>query len=119
VSVPSHSAATTAELIAQLLERAARGEISRAALAAALDMFPRLFPTKPHGSRRIIGTQQLREKGITYALNHLRRLWLGGRFPRPFRLGEGQNGKLAWFEDEVDDYIARAAQKTALHDTAP
>src|SRR5262245_65802853 len=45
--------------------------------------------------------------GITYHINHLRRLWLSGRFPAPVKLGEGRMGKIAFVQSEIEGWIAR------------
>jgi predicted DNA-binding transcriptional regulator AlpA len=52
----------------------------------------------------------LRAKGVFYHPNHLRRLWERGDFPKPFKPSPRH---LAWFEDQIDAWLAEKARTTA------
>jgi Prophage CP4-57 regulatory protein (AlpA) len=41
------------------------------------------------------------EKGIPHGLDHLRRLWKAGKFPKPIQLF---GRKLVWDEEEIDAF---------------
>jgi hypothetical protein len=43
------------------------------------------------------------EKGIDYCRDHLRRKVKAGEFPKPVELSDR---RIAWLEDEIDDYLA-------------
>jgi hypothetical protein len=51
---------------------------------------------------RYLGPKELRDKGVPYHHNHLRRMWQDGRFPKPTYLS---TRKLAWREDEIDNWL--------------
>jgi hypothetical protein len=53
-------------------------------------------------SKRVLDFDGLREKGIHYHPNHLRRLWQRGDFPAPFKPSPR---KLAWWEDAIDAWL--------------
>jgi prophage regulatory protein len=58
---------------------------------------------------RLLPYSALRDRGIPYSRVHLARLVKAEQFPAPIQLGEG---RIAWIEAEVDDWItARAAQR--------
>ena len=59
---------------------------------------------------RLLTPAQLRPKGITAKLDHLRRLWKAGQFPEPIHLSPR---KLAWYEAEIDAWIASRARARA------
>jgi prophage regulatory protein len=71
---------------------------------------------------RLITFRELRlQKGYPYSRRHTERLVKAGLFPAPVHLG---GRRVAWIEDEVDDWIAeRAAERKPLdvarNDTAP
>jgi hypothetical protein len=52
---------------------------------------------------RLLTPNDLPDKGICYHLNHLRKLWKAGRFPRPIKLSPR---KIAWREADLDSWIA-------------
>jgi hypothetical protein len=54
-------------------------------------------------SRRALDYDGLREKGVHYHPNHLRRMWKQGNFPVPFKPSPR---KLAWWEDVIDAWLA-------------
>jgi predicted DNA-binding transcriptional regulator AlpA len=54
-------------------------------------------------SLRFYSWADLRAHGVSFHTNHLRRLWMDGKFPRPVKLSPG---KLAWNADEVDAWLA-------------
>jgi prophage regulatory protein len=51
---------------------------------------------------RMLSHPDLREKGIKFSRQHLRRLIRQGKFPAPCKLGENTN---AWPEAEIDKYL--------------
>ena len=51
---------------------------------------------------RLLSLAQLREKGIPFGKDHLRRMWQRGDFPKPIYLSER---KFAWRETDVDHWI--------------
>ena len=59
---------------------------------------------------RVLDSKGLKDKGVNYCSDHLRRLYEAGRFPKPFRFPGSR--KKNWFEDEIDAYLAelRASQ---------
>lgn len=57
--------------------------------------------------RRLCTFKQLKEAGYPYTRTHTWRLVKAGLFPAPIRLGPG---RVAWFEDEVDRWIAARVQ---------
>jgi len=62
-------------------------------------------------SIRMLGLKELRAKGIKFSRQHLHRLILAGKFPRPVKLGENTN---AWVDEEIDGYLeACIAQRDA------
>lgn len=53
---------------------------------------------------RLLSPDQLRlEKGVPIKMDHLRRLWKRGKFPKPLQISDR---KIAWLESEVDEWIA-------------
>src|SRR6266404_3276986 len=63
---------------------------------------------------RVLSLEDLRELGIPYHREHLRRLIEAGLFPPPMKLGEGPRSRNAWIESEVAAWIeARAAARPA------
>lgn len=52
--------------------------------------------------RRMLGPKDLPAKGITYHMNHLRRLIQAGDFPKPVRLSAH---RIAWTEDAIDAWL--------------
>jgi predicted DNA-binding transcriptional regulator AlpA len=57
---------------------------------------------RPSSSRRLLDWEGLKAKGVLFHRNYLRTLWEAGLFPKPIHLSAR---KLAWFEDEVDEWI--------------
>ncbi len=57
---------------------------------------------------RLLSYPQLRERGVPYTREHLRRLIADNRFPAPVALS---NKRIAWVEDEVSDWIANLAAR--------
>jgi prophage regulatory protein len=56
---------------------------------------------------RLLSFPELRAvKGITYSREHIRRLMKARRFPRAVKLGDAPNARVAWSEQEVDEYVA-------------
>jgi len=65
--------------------------------------------------RRLLDYQALRERGIPWSRVHIARLEAARKFPLHINLGENS---VAWFEDEIDDFLeakatARDQRKTA------
>jgi len=50
---------------------------------------------------RLLHPQDLRERGIRYTPQHLRRLEHAGKFPRRVKIGH----RIHWVEDEIDEYL--------------
>jgi predicted DNA-binding transcriptional regulator AlpA len=65
---------------------------------------------KTKQSRRAIGWDGLRELGVPYGKNHLRRLWDTGRFPKPFNLSKRT---IAWWADDVEEWLASKSKMEA------
>ena len=58
---------------------------------------------------RVLTFADLREKKRwPYSRVHTRRLYLAGKFPKPFKAGDG--GYNLWLESEVDAYLAGRAK---------
>jgi hypothetical protein len=51
---------------------------------------------------RLIGPKELPLFGIHYSINHLRRMWNSGKFPKPSYTSERRFG---WDPAELDDWI--------------
>jgi prophage regulatory protein len=60
--------------------------------------------------RRLVQYAGLKSRGIPFTRVHLRRLEAAGKFPRHIDLGENT---VAWFEDELDDFIEQKAAERA------
>ena len=65
--------------------------------------------------RRLLDYQALRARGIPWSRVHIARLEAARKFPLHINLGENS---VAWFEDEIDDFLeakaaARDQRKTA------
>jgi prophage regulatory protein len=61
--------------------------------------------------RRLLDYQAIRARGIPWTRVHLARLEAAGKFPLHIDVGENT---IAWFEDEIDDFIdAKAAARDA------
>jgi predicted DNA-binding transcriptional regulator AlpA len=58
---------------------------------------------------KLLTFNNLRERGWPYSKSHTWRLIRAGKFPKPKKLGLGQNAKNVWPEDEYE-----AAIKTLL-----
>ena len=57
---------------------------------------------------RLLSYPQLRDRGVPYTREHLRRLIAEQKFPAPIALS---NKRIAWVEDEVSDWIANVAAR--------
>ena len=67
-------------------------------------------PAKRTG-RRLLTFSDLKELGIPWTRVHVGRLEAAGKFPQHIDLGENS---IAWFEDEIDDFLeAKAAARDA------
>jgi predicted DNA-binding transcriptional regulator AlpA len=53
-------------------------------------------------TRRILIVKDLPAKDVSYHVNHLRRLWNQGLFPKPFY---PTARRCSWFEDEIDQWL--------------
>jgi prophage regulatory protein len=65
--------------------------------------------------RRLLTFADLKARGIPWTRVHVGRLEAAGKFPQHIDLGENS---IAWFEDEIDDFLeakaaARDQRKTA------
>ena len=56
---------------------------------------------------RVLIFTDLRERGVRYSREHIRRREKAGTFPLHIELGEGRIG---WFEHEIDEWLARLGQ---------
>ena len=54
-------------------------------------------------------------KGINYSPDHLRRKWKAGEFPRPVAISDR---RIAWWEDEVDGWLAARPRREDAADKA-
>lgn len=62
---------------------------------------------------KLINYNQLRERGVPYTREHLRRLIADQQFPAPVPLSKK---RIAWIEDEVSAWIAEAIARRPQHD---
>jgi predicted DNA-binding transcriptional regulator AlpA len=63
-------------------------------------------------SRKMLTVKDLPAKGISYHVNHLRRLWNQGLFPKPFY---PTKRRCSWFEDEIDQWLLdKQAEQRAI-----
>jgi prophage regulatory protein len=62
---------------------------------------------------RLLSYHQLRDRGVPYTREHLRRLIADNRFPAPVALS---NKRIAWVESEVSDWIADLAARRPQHE---
>jgi hypothetical protein len=58
--------------------------------------------SKPVKKPGVIYTRDLPSWGICYGINHLRKMWNAGLFPKPFKLSPR---KLAWNEADITAWI--------------
>lgn len=57
--------------------------------------------------QRLLEYRDLRDRGVPYSEEHLRRLALDGKFPRPVKLTKsGPGSRKAWVEAEISAWIA-------------
>ena len=63
----------------------------------------RLAELGPH-PRRLLSFTDLRDRGVPYGMNHLRRLWARGDFPPPTKISPRRN---VWAETVVDEWIEK------------
>lgn len=60
---------------------------------------------------KVIGSEGLREKGITLSRCQIWRLVRAKKFPAPIKISAGRNG---WVESEIDTYLRdRIAERDA------
>jgi prophage regulatory protein len=60
---------------------------------------------------KLVTFADLKERGVPYSRDHLRRMTVAGTFPKPIQLGPG---RVAWIEGEIADWIeARMAARRA------
>jgi len=52
---------------------------------------------------RFLTWSDLRQRGVAYSGNHLRRMWDDGRFPAPLHLS---SRKLVWRESDIEKWFA-------------
>ncbi len=65
---------------------------------------------------RMLDLSDLRAKGIKFSRQHIRRLIVAGKFPKPAKLGENTN---AWPEAEIEQYLKdRIAERDAASEAA-
>lgn len=64
---------------------------------------------------KLLGFEDLRDKGIPYTRQHIHRLIRQGKFPPPLKLVDGGNN--SWTEAEIDQYLEGriAARDVALN----
>jgi predicted DNA-binding transcriptional regulator AlpA len=67
---------------------------------------PEVTSKKP--GRRLLDFQALRERGIPCSRVHLARLEAAGKFPLHIEVGENS---IAWFVDEIDDFLELKASE--------
>jgi len=65
--------------------------------------------------RRLLDYQALRERGIPWSRVHIARLEAARKFPLHINLGENS---VAWFEDEIDDFLEAKAAARDQRETA-
>ena len=97
---------------------AARPEITGRRIGSArpeIDPGTPALPPRPppvggisrRNGRRLLTFADLKARGIPFSRVHIRRLERAGKFPQHISLGENS---IAWFEDEVDDFLETKAQ---------
>ena len=65
--------------------------------------------------RRVLTFVDLKERGIPWSRMHVGRLEAAGKFPMHIDLGENS---IAWFEDEIDEFLEAKAAERARWKTA-
>jgi hypothetical protein len=82
-------------------------------MAETLKVFGKSAVAKPlPPSRKILMVRDLPGKGVSYHINHLRRMWKSGQFPAPFYPSKR---RCAWYEDTIDDWLAgKYAEQQAI-----
>jgi len=79
-------------------------------------MAARPQPAAKRPGRRLLTFFDLKERGIPWSRVHISRLEATGKFPRHINVSENT---VAWFEDEVDDFLeAKAAARAKLRPAA-
>ena len=68
---------------------------------------------------RFLTYNELRQMGIAPSRQHLRRLIAKGAFPKPYRLGIGDKGRMCWLEDEIIEFVSRKAAERELPRVRP
>jgi prophage regulatory protein len=65
--------------------------------------------------KKLVLYDDLKALGIPFSRQWVATLVREGKFPTPFKLGDGGTGLNAWFAEEIDAYIASkaAARKSA------
>ncbi|MFZ5693937.1 MAG: helix-turn-helix transcriptional regulator [Pseudomonadota bacterium] len=66
------------------------------------------MPDRPKPPLRVLTLKQLRDRGLTYSRQHIGRLEAAGKFPKRIKLGE--NGRIGWFEYQVDRFLIERAK---------
>jgi prophage regulatory protein len=67
--------------------------------------------------QRLLAFNELKERGVPYSEEHLRRLALRGEFPKPVKLGGNSIGaRKAWVESEIAAWIE---SRIAARDIGP
>jgi prophage regulatory protein len=64
--------------------------------------------TGRRSGRRLLTFADLKARGIPWTRMHVGRLEAAGKFPQHIDLGENS---IAWFEDEIDDFLEEKAAK--------
>jgi len=65
--------------------------------------------------RRLLDYPALHERGIPWSRVHIARLEAARKFPLHIELGENS---VAWFEDEIDDFLEAKAAARDQRETA-
>ena len=64
--------------------------------------------------RRLLTFADLKARGLPWTRMHVGRLEAAGKFPQHIKLGANS---IAWFEDEVDDFLEEKAAERDQHKT--
>lgn len=63
---------------------------------------------------KLLSKKQLREK-TSLSIVHITRLEQQGKFPQRVKLTDAENGRVAWIEEEIDDWITQRLLKRGSH----
>jgi predicted DNA-binding transcriptional regulator AlpA len=58
----------------------------------------------------LVGYADLKEMGVPYTQTHLYRLVKAGEFPKPVKLGNAPNARIAWKRAEILEWIDSRVQ---------